>query len=192
MNDNYMNIDPSKDLYKILNVAPDANAAALKRSSKRLSMKAHPDRKGGNEERFKEIQSAYDILGDPDKRAYYDRIRSEYEFMCHNPDWMQGSSDTGESKKGFFDDIVNKNLRDTIIDSLFLFQREMRMKIPKAVMNDFHSAVEYVYGTWAALQEEEEYDTRKVIFGGMVLPRRDTQKILNSNEFTNNETDENF
>jgi curved DNA-binding protein CbpA len=176
-------IDPSEDLYDILKVDKKASQKIIKIAYKKLSMKYHPDRKTGDEEIFKEVQGAYDILGNVNRRAYYDRIRAEYESICNDPSWMSGSEEAREPKReGFFDNIVNKNLRDFIIDSLFLFQRELKIIIPDPVMDDFHSAVEYVYGTWHALQEETPESEKKLLFGGMVLPRRRVDKLLSNDE----------
>lgn len=64
-------------LYEVLGVEPDADAAEIKLAYKRLAQKLHPDRAGGDEKRFQEVQRAYDTLSDQDKRAYYDRTGKE-------------------------------------------------------------------------------------------------------------------
>ncbi|QEC46991.1 molecular chaperone DnaJ [Baekduia soli] len=64
------------DPYKILGVDKKASQDEIKKAHRKLVRKHHPDHNPGDakaEERFKEIQSAYDILGDPDKRKQYDR-----------------------------------------------------------------------------------------------------------------------
>jgi DnaJ-class molecular chaperone len=64
-----------QDLYRILNVGRDADAAAIKAAYRKLAKQLHPDRNPGDsqaERRFKELSRAYDILSDPDKRAQYD------------------------------------------------------------------------------------------------------------------------
>jgi molecular chaperone DnaJ len=64
------------DLYKILGVDKKASAAEIKKAHRRLVRKHHPDRNPDDpkaEARFKEVQAAYDVLGDPDKRKQYDR-----------------------------------------------------------------------------------------------------------------------
>lgn len=64
------------DYYQTLEVARDADAAALKSSYRKLAMQYHPDRNPGNagaEAKFKAISEAYDCLKDPQKRAAYDR-----------------------------------------------------------------------------------------------------------------------
>jgi molecular chaperone DnaJ len=66
-----------RDYYEILGVDRGCDAAALKASFRKLAMEHHPDRNGGCEEatgRFKEINEAYSVLSDPQKRAAYDRF----------------------------------------------------------------------------------------------------------------------
>jgi DnaJ-class molecular chaperone len=63
------------DLYTVLGVARDASDEDIRKAYRKLAKENHPDLNPGNaeaERRFKEIAAAYDILGDPDKRASYD------------------------------------------------------------------------------------------------------------------------
>jgi molecular chaperone DnaJ len=66
-----------RDYYDILGVTRGADGGALKSAFRKLAMEHHPDRNGGCQEaagRFKEINEAYSILSDPQKRAAYDRF----------------------------------------------------------------------------------------------------------------------
>jgi molecular chaperone DnaJ len=66
-----------RDYYDILGVDRGCDAAGLKAAFRKMAMEHHPDRNGGSEEaegRFKEINEAYSILSDPQKRAAYDRF----------------------------------------------------------------------------------------------------------------------
>jgi|DewCreStandDraft_5_1066085.scaffolds.fasta_scaffold02009_5 curved DNA-binding protein len=69
-----------KDYYRILGVEPTADAKTISRAYKRLARQYHPDvnKAAGAEERFKEINEAYQVLGDPQKRARYDQIYEAY------------------------------------------------------------------------------------------------------------------
>jgi molecular chaperone DnaJ len=64
------------DYYEVLGVSRDADKEEIKRSYRRLARKYHPDvnKEPGAEERFKEINRAYEILSEPDTRARYDRF----------------------------------------------------------------------------------------------------------------------
>lgn len=66
-----------KDPYKILGVSRGAAQDQIKRAYRRLAKEHHPDRNPGDkgaEQRFKEVQAAYEVLGDPQRRAQYDRF----------------------------------------------------------------------------------------------------------------------
>src|SRR4051812_23026897 len=63
--------------YEVLEVERTSNDGELKTAFRKLAMKWHPDRNPGDkdcEHKFKEINEAYEILKDPDKRAAYDRF----------------------------------------------------------------------------------------------------------------------
>lgn len=62
-----------EDLYKKLGVKSSSSAKEIKKAFHDMARKYHPDTPNGNEEKFKEIQAAYETLSDPDKRAIYDR-----------------------------------------------------------------------------------------------------------------------
>src|ERR1700679_2209477 len=66
----------SQDYYELLGVSRTASADDIKKSFRKLAMQHHPDRNPGDQEserKFKEVNHAYDVLKDPEKRAAYDR-----------------------------------------------------------------------------------------------------------------------
>ncbi|MEK7208148.1 MAG: molecular chaperone DnaJ [Patescibacteria group bacterium] len=62
----------AKDYYQTLGVEKTASKDDIKRAFRRLAHEYHPDKKGGNEQKFKEVNEAYSVLGDDKKRAEYD------------------------------------------------------------------------------------------------------------------------
>ncbi len=66
-----------KDFYDILGVSKNADAAAIKKAYRKKAIEFHPDKNPGDktaEEKFKEAAEAYEVLGDPDKKAKYDQF----------------------------------------------------------------------------------------------------------------------
>jgi curved DNA-binding protein len=84
-----------KDYYKVLGVARDASQDAIKRAYRKLARKYHPDvsKEAQAEEKFKEVQEAYEVLKDPEKRAAYDQLGSNWrqgQQFTPPPDWGNG------------------------------------------------------------------------------------------------------
>ncbi|MBP8811289.1 MAG: J domain-containing protein [Kofleriaceae bacterium] len=74
-----IDFDPTIDYYKALGVDPKASADDIKKAYRKLAKQFHPDSTGGDktkEQRFKDIGNAYDVLGDPKRRAQYDEVRA--------------------------------------------------------------------------------------------------------------------
>ena len=61
-------------LYTVLGVEPEATDEELQAAYRRLARRLHPDRNGGDTERFQAVQGAYETLADPAKRMVYDRF----------------------------------------------------------------------------------------------------------------------
>lgn len=84
-----------KDYYKVLGVARDANQEDVKRAYRKLARKYHPDvsKEANAEDKFKEVQEAYEVLKDPEKRAAYDQLGSNWrqgQQFTPPPDWGNG------------------------------------------------------------------------------------------------------
>jgi DnaJ-class molecular chaperone len=77
-----------KDYYAILGVPKNAAAKDIKSAYRKLARKWHPDANPDNakaaEEKFKDIQEAYEVLGDPEKRSKYDVLGSDWQRAAQN------------------------------------------------------------------------------------------------------------
>lgn len=69
----------AKDYYKILGVEKGASEEEIKKAFRKLAHQYHPDKPGGNEEKFKEINEAFQVLGDKEKRGRYDQFGSDFD-----------------------------------------------------------------------------------------------------------------
>jgi molecular chaperone DnaJ len=113
-----------RDYYEILGVGRDADDAGLKSAFRKLAMEHHPDRNGGCEDasaRFKEINEAYSVLSDPQKRAAYDRFGLAGVLGA-----------TGANGAGFTDvhDIFNEVFGDVFGDMFGRAQQQRRPSGP--------------------------------------------------------------
>src|SRR5215510_3732602 len=105
-----------KDYYKILGVERKASADDIRSAYRKLAMKYHPDKNPGDkkaEDKFKDINEAYQVLSDDSKRAKYDQLGSAYtnfrgrggradDFQWE--DWFQpGANQRGS--RGYSDDV---------------------------------------------------------------------------------------
>src|SRR6202161_4381063 len=83
-----------KDYYEVLGVTRGAAADEVKRAYRKLARKFHPDlsKERNAENKFKEVQEAYEVLRDPEKRAAYDHLGRDYrngQQFRPPPDWSQ-------------------------------------------------------------------------------------------------------
>tara|TARA_Y200000002_G_scaffold44114_2_gene31976 strand:- start:7455 stop:8318 length:864 start_codon:yes stop_codon:yes gene_type:complete len=113
------------DYYDILGVSKSASDKELKSAYKRKSMEHHPDRTGGSDEKFKEINEAYSALSDPEKRQMYD------QFGTTNPQQTgpQGFQDFHFTANGFQGGIdINDLMRQFGMGGSPFGQRQPPMK----------------------------------------------------------------
>ncbi len=69
----------AKNYYDILGVSKNASQDEIKKAFRKLAHKYHPDKEGGDESRFKEMNEAYGVLSDTEKRAQYDRFGQTFQ-----------------------------------------------------------------------------------------------------------------
>ncbi len=98
---------PKRDYYEILGLNKDATTEEIKKAYRKLALKYHPDRNSSDsnaEKKFKEINEAYQVLSDPEKRTRYDQFGSAEGFGGFDFRDFQGR---GFSDFGNFSDIVD-------------------------------------------------------------------------------------
>jgi curved DNA-binding protein len=93
-----------RDYYEILGVTRSADAAEVKRAYRKLARKFHPDvsKEKNAEEKFKQVQEAYEVLRDGDKRAAYDQLGRDFrngQQFRPPPDWSQRFGNSGGSQR---------------------------------------------------------------------------------------------
>jgi curved DNA-binding protein len=92
-----------RDYYEILGVTRGADAEEVKRAYRKLARKFHPDvsKEKNAEEKFKEVQEAYEVLRDSDKRAAYDHLGRDFrngQQFRPPPDWSQRFGNSGSQR----------------------------------------------------------------------------------------------
>ncbi len=117
-----------RDYYKTLGVPRDASAADIKNAYRKLAMQYHPDRNPGDkaaEEKFKEINEAYQVLSDPTKRERYDQVGDSYSQWQQNGapgggfDWSQYTSQQGGGRAVDLDDLFGEGGFSDFFSALF-------------------------------------------------------------------------
>ncbi len=134
-----------KDYYKTLGLERSASTDEIKSAYRKLAMQYHPDRNPDNkqaEERFKEVNEAYQVLSDPQKRAHYDRLGSSYS------QWQRSGA------PGNFN-----------WDDFFTSQQGQGARVD-------YSTLESLFGNRGGMGSSVFSDFFQAIFGGMGAPQR--------------------
>jgi curved DNA-binding protein len=147
---------PGKDYYKILGVPRNASEDDIKKAYRKLAMQWHPDRNPGKEkesnEKFKEINEAYGVLGNPEKRKQYDQygtvgdisdIFSSHATQATFEDLMR---DMGGAGLGF--DFLDNIFGDFLRGRNFSFRQYGRRGSPQRIIFEVPrgSNLEDMYG----------------------------------------------
>ncbi len=107
-----------KDYYRTLGVERNASEQDIKKAYRKLAMKYHPDRNPGNkeaEEKFKEINEAYEVLSDKEKRARYDQLGDSYSRWQQaggSPGGFNWSDWTTQGQRGNYQQVNVEDLED--------------------------------------------------------------------------------
>jgi curved DNA-binding protein len=108
----------AKDYYDILGVTRNASDTEIKKAYRKLAMQYHPDRNPGKQkwanEKFKEINEAYGVLGDPQKRRQYDQFGT-----AGNIGDIFGSPSTATTFEEMMKDFGGAGLRFDFLDDIF-------------------------------------------------------------------------
>jgi len=128
-----------KDPYKVLGLERSASDDEIKKTYRKLAMEHHPDRTGGDDSRFKEIAEAYDILGDPKKKAQW-HTQSKFagggSFQFDDQlfeDFLKnhGFSEAFNARYGYSQNgkgtNVNAQIQITLEEAYFGTRRELRI-----------------------------------------------------------------
>ncbi|NJP07922.1 MAG: J domain-containing protein, partial [Chloroflexaceae bacterium] len=135
-----------KNYYEILGVTPQANDTDIKQAYRKLVRTHHPDMNPGNkaaEARFKDINEAYEVLSDTQKRAHYDRMRRvpHYQRQAH------GTSDFDASSFGW----AGNNFAD-------FFEAIFGSMNPEAANNGYTRADTFGSGSASAQTQSQDIE----------------------------------
>ena len=110
-----------RDYYEVLGVKKDASADEIKKAFRKAAVKYHPDKEGGDEEKFKEVNEAYEVLKDADKRQRYDQFG--HSGVDGNSGFNGGGGNPFEGFSGFGGQGMHFDFGDggfgDIFDSIF-------------------------------------------------------------------------
>ena len=113
-----------KDYYTVMGVERDASQDEIKRAYRKLARKYHPDvsKESDAEVRFKELGEAYAVLKDPEKRAAYDQLGSDWKAgqdFKPPPDWNAGfefSGSDASAHSDFFESLFGRDFGSAQVD----------------------------------------------------------------------------
>lgn len=189
----------AKDYYKILGVEKEASKGDIKKAFRKLAHKYHPDKKGGDESKFKEVNEAYSVLSDEKKRQEYDAYGNTFAGGAEQGfggfDFSQFSGQSGRGFEGFdFADIFGdmfggsrttrqeRRGRDISIDieipfAEAVFGTERKVLLTKASVCDVCGGDGAKKGTElktcnACNGKGQVHDTRQSIFGSFSTIRQ--------------------
>jgi curved DNA-binding protein len=124
----------NSDYYQVLNVSPEASSEEIKRAYRKLALQTHPDRNPGDaraEEHFKQINEAYGVLSDPQKRTQYDQYRN----LGYQPGRTQGTG-FGYSQEEIFKDFFTSGQANDVFSEMEKEFARMGMRFDPNFINN--------------------------------------------------------
>ena len=176
--------------YEVLEVERDASDDEIKKTYRKLALKWHPDKNDNSEEStriFTEIQQAYEVLIDPQERAWYDKhreqiIRGGDDYVDNSINLMKYFSASvfcgyGDDEQGFY--AVYANVFRIIAEEDTEFATDSNLEVPEfgTSSSDYEEVVQPFYAYWqsyATLKSYvwvEKYDIRDA-------PNRRVQRLM--------------
>lgn len=125
----------NKDYYKVLGVSRNASRDEIKKAYRKLAHQCHPDKNGGDDKKFKEVNEAYQVLSNDQKRQQYDQFGTTFEQGGFSGFSGQGFDfeDLFRGQQSFYGQRVNlEDLFSTIFSDFFAgagFSRRKRKNI---------------------------------------------------------------
>jgi len=156
---------PRVDFYRVLGVSREASNDAIKKAYRKLVFEHHPDRNPDNkeaEDKIREINAAYEVIGDPESRRSYDRLNWGEVFA---PDVVDVSIILEEMEKKLFDE-GRKELFEVLIKEVTRVKAELAIIRQRTVKDQGYDSFkeEIIHARAAEVMPElvnEEMDGRK-------------------------------
>ena len=177
-----IDFDPSVDYYKVLGVAEKASQDEIKKAYRKIAKSHHPDSTGGDkvkEKRFKEVSSAYEVLGDEKKRKQYDAIRAGgfrpdlggggYTYTTRGGQGGPGVFDLGDLFSQFFSGAQAPGQRGRVrVEHVDMDDGFPRRRQP-AEDAEFESKVRASDGSWLRVEGTDVHSDVRISFDRAML-----------------------
>ncbi len=169
-----------RNYYQILDISKDASLDEIKKAYRRLARQFHPDVNPGNkeaEEKFKDINEAYDILSDLEKRAQYDKFIRYWKpkgiasrVGIRVPDFKNWDNRSGNGKSEKDVDFREFDDFNTFVDQLLGRRREVRSAATATSSTKAQTSNVYRPGTKKAVYKATEREAKQNIEARLTLP----------------------
>lgn len=152
--------------YEILKVSPKASNAEIKSAYRRLARKLHPDKNNGSEEKareFAKVAKAYEILGNPQQRADYDRMVLQSQYNNSGGGNSVFASENSHARR--WRQMVYERRYNEIIDRMIADERRESMALQKIIF----PMVALFVSTCAVAIFKPAFFTRSTIIGKIIM-----------------------